>query len=116
MALTIRFTSTCWSSVLFIRMSRDARVLPFDCDRRLIERMLDERQHVGDDIRHVILFRESSVFLRLSELKQPGYNFADAVQLLVYKPKFRLCRFRLAAHQVANQLEISLHDRDRIVD
>ena len=58
----------------------------------------------------------AGIFFGLGELQQLGHDLADAVDLLVEQVELGARRHRLVADQIANDVQIALHDRDRIVD
>ena len=78
--------------------------------------MGDQRKTVRDDGLGHVAIDEAGIFLRLGELQQLGDDLVHAVGLLVDQPEFRggiLCLF---TDDGAEDFEIALDDRDRIVD
>ena len=73
---------------------------------------LDERQLV--DPRRMAL-DIAGIFLRPGKLQQFGDDLADAVNLFVDQPEFDLGFFDLRADHAADDVEIALHHRDRVV-
>ncbi len=78
--------------------------------------MLHQRQAVGDDAGRRVALDIAGIFLRPRKLQQLGHDLADAVDLLVEQAELDLRLVGLGAEHAADDVEIALHHRDRIVD
>ena len=78
--------------------------------------MLDQRQTILNDAPRRMALDIAGVFLRPRKLEKFHDDLADAVNLLIQQPEFDLRLVDVGSDHAADDVEIALHHRDRIID